>query len=328
MFKPGVVSPGAVVFSCGPLSVLADYSGNAPNAVEQGGLHLRYSGSSMASPVVAGIGALYFEKCPGASWSDFKRDLNETATEDAITGTTPNFSWGNGRANAFRTLIGAKMEHTFTEDTVICTNPIALSIPEADSVLWMNTSTDNPLAASSADSYSANYYINGCVGKTDTIDITVGSIASAPVISINNLILTSTSGPNYQWYLDGNMIDGATSSTHIAEENGDYTCVVSNASGCNEESNMINVNTIGINENQLEQIDIFPNPTNNNITITSQTEYHTLEIIDLEGRLIRKLALKNKKENIFNLHYLKSGVYTLKLVGNENISTRKLIKNN
>lgn len=327
VIKPDVVAPGAVVLSSGPLAVLANYSVSSPNSVTFGGFHLRYSGSSMSSPVVAGIGALYLQKCQQANWRDFKRDLTETATEDAITGTTPNMAWGYGRANGFRTLIAAEMSHIFTEDTVICSDPITLNLPPSDSVLWHDMTENNPYSVSSADDYSAEYYLNGCVGRTDTISITQGTVPTTPTITLNGDELSSDSGPNHQWYLDGNIINGATNATHTPTENGDYHCVVWDPSTCEAMSNVINVVVANIDENEISSLKVFPNPTTNSIQVTGLINQERMELTSTNGQIIKTYTLKNQEIFNVNLSNLESGVYYLRILSDNKIDVLKVIKN-
>lgn len=325
--KPDVVAPGAVMLSAAPLAILADYSTNYPNTVTQGGLHLRYSGSSMASPVVAGIGALYLQKCNQANWSDFKRDLTQTATEDATTGSTPNMAWGYGRANGFRTLIAAEMSHHFSEDTVLCVDPIVLNLPPSDSVLWQDLSELNPYTVTSAGNYAAEYYLNGCKGTTDTIQITTGTPPTTPVISLNGVELTADSGPNYQWYLDGELIEGATSATYTATETGDYYCVVWNNTGCEATSNTINVIIANINETELSGISLFPNPTSKIVTVTGLQYFESIELISMNGKIIKSYRLKNTSSIQLDLNNLECGLYQVRITAPDKIHTLKLIKN-
>ena len=63
--------------SSAPLFVVNDPAYN-PN-LDEGGYHMRNNGTSMASPVVAGIAALYLERCPNSSIDEFKADLFATA---------------------------------------------------------------------------------------------------------------------------------------------------------------------------------------------------------------------------------------------------------
>jgi glucose/arabinose dehydrogenase len=51
--------------------------------------------------------------------------------------------------------------------------------------------------------------------------------------------LQASPGAGYWWFLNGQIIPGATSQTFIPTQSGAYTCMIQNASGCTRESNAI-----------------------------------------------------------------------------------------
>jgi hypothetical protein len=67
----------------------------------------RNGGTSMASPIVAGIAALYLQKRPTATWNEVMQALICTAVQDSFTGAVPNYSYGNGKVNAFAAITRA-----------------------------------------------------------------------------------------------------------------------------------------------------------------------------------------------------------------------------
>src|SRR5690554_7895253 len=81
----------------------------------------------MASPVVAGIAALYLERCPNSSIDDFKNDLFGTAESDVYTGATPNNRYGYGKINAFDLLVSRNGNLQILGDSAICQMPVELT---------------------------------------------------------------------------------------------------------------------------------------------------------------------------------------------------------
>jgi subtilisin family serine protease len=105
--KPDICAPGAWVLSAGPAAVLAGLKSCCWDKVAADGWHYRNSGTSMASPMVAGICALYLQKNPTASWVQVKNALLSCATEDNFTGySLPDNFWGYGKANAYTMMTG------------------------------------------------------------------------------------------------------------------------------------------------------------------------------------------------------------------------------
>ncbi|MGB0933309.1 MAG: S8 family peptidase [Lishizhenia sp.] len=97
--KPNIAASGDVTLAAGPLFVINNPAYNA--VIDSGGFHVRNGGTSMASPTVAGIAALYLEQCNTATYQDFMLALEQSAIEDNFTGATPNFAYGFGKVHAF-----------------------------------------------------------------------------------------------------------------------------------------------------------------------------------------------------------------------------------
>ncbi|MFI5134965.1 MAG: S8 family serine peptidase, partial [Chitinophagales bacterium] len=103
--KPDIAAPGATTLSAGQFYTLYGLLIYQPYKVALGGMHNRNGGTSMASPVVAGVAALYLEKNPNASWQEVKDAILLSAKEDSLTGyNLPDNTWGYGKVDAFKAL--------------------------------------------------------------------------------------------------------------------------------------------------------------------------------------------------------------------------------
>ena len=85
---------------------------------------------------------------------------------------------------------------------------------------------------------------NGCNTYSSNINITANAAPQTPVITSNNpttscsggnIVLTSSSGNKYQWYLNGTPISGANSQSYTASTSGKYTVITINSSGCSSQ---------------------------------------------------------------------------------------------
>jgi len=90
------------------------------------------------------------------------------------------------------------------------------------------------------------------------------------------------------------------------------------------------VSSVGINEDSLDvQIQIYPNPASNHITIETTANQHLpyqLEIFDITGRIVHSEVLSESK-TLININMLHSGMYFAKIQQGSHVQLKKFIKN-
>ncbi|MBL7902743.1 MAG: S8 family peptidase [Bacteroidia bacterium] len=88
-----------------------------PTVVAQGSFHIQSGGTSAASPVVAGLAALYLQKNPNATNREIISAVRNCAYRDDYTGLAlPHPRWGFGKLDG--------------KATLLCNEPIVLEVPE------------------------------------------------------------------------------------------------------------------------------------------------------------------------------------------------------
>ncbi len=174
--KPNVTAAGDVSLASAPLAILMNPGYNA--AIDSGGMHARNGGTSMASPVVAGIAALYLERCDRATYQDFIDDIQNSAYTDGFTGITPNNAYGYGKIHA----LNALLEQTIPATPTITTSPPSSLIASAGTYFnWYNEGiiidgeNDQELVADppSGEYYVQVYNADGCSSVSLPITITL-----------------------------------------------------------------------------------------------------------------------------------------------------------
>ncbi len=114
--KPEIAAPGANDMSCIETNSQAAILAGAPTACTPGGWHVQGGGTSAASPVVAGVGALWLERFPTATWSEFRSAVWWCAKQDTFTGTNlPNADWGYGKIDAWSMMVNCAVSLTVAE---------------------------------------------------------------------------------------------------------------------------------------------------------------------------------------------------------------------
>jgi subtilisin family serine protease len=104
--KPDIAAPGANDMSCIETNSRAAILAGAPQACAPGGWHVQGGGTSAASPVVAGTGALWLERFPNATWREFRDAVIWCAKRDTFTGNNlPDYSWGYGKIDAWAMMV-------------------------------------------------------------------------------------------------------------------------------------------------------------------------------------------------------------------------------
>lgn len=308
--KPDISASGDISLSAAPLWLLTNPAYWA--AVDSGGWHARNGGTSMASPVISGIAALYLEKCNKANYADFKADLIATAYSDNYTGTLPNYGYGNGKADALALLLLNEFTATLVVSDTICSNvPILINssnlTPITDAI-WNDGFEGYPYTPSISGNYSA-IAINqkGCTAPTDTATIEVLPAFPIDPIALNgNQLSTFTLSTNYQWTLNGVDIPGATSSTlAIAPPYGTYSCYTVNTNGCVSETEPI-VIVLGLTEVNSAKISIFPNPTSDLFKIKSDEQIQSVKLYNNSGK---QLSINKIDSENYSISTLPSGIY-------------------
>ncbi len=121
-----------------------------------------------------------------------------------------------------------------------------------------------------------------------------------------------SSAPNgNQWYVDGNLIDGATGQIYNTTQDGLYTVIV-DVNGCvSEESEGYQLTGVSVDELGFENIAMYPNPATNNQPIYLQGLPHdaNVQCIDMAGRTIRNISARDH----WVLSGLNSGIYLIKI---------------
>ncbi len=319
--KPDVSASGDVMLSPAPLYMHTNAAYNS--ALELGGWHARNGGTSMASPVVAGIAALYLEKCNTSTYADFKRDLIQNAYTDFYTGTTPNFGYGHGKVNAYKTLVhSGKLIH----DSVYCGFDIpitAIAGMNIDSVHWSNGFNGNPLWANQEGTYTATIYYNGNCEAIETAILPGGIPPDSPTVSLSGNVFTASICDNYQWHRNNVLMPGETNQTLTITTGGSYMVSTTNLSGCTTYSFPYS-STLDVKEVKSNGVGAFPNPTKNLINLTGILEKDQLSLCDALGKQIQVKFLNN---SVIDLTDCQKGVYFLTINRKTEIIYLKLIRN-
>jgi hypothetical protein len=324
VIKPDIVASGDVMLSAGPLWYLSNPVNY--NKIDPGAWHMGNGGTSMSSPVIAGIAALFLERCSEANYVDFKNELFASAMPNNYTGTLPNYAYGHGLANAYQLLLANEFDITF-EPLGLCQDPVNVEIVSSQplvSVEWWNGQTQpTQLITSPTMIELSGFNENGCESSSGNVQIVQYDLPSISPISLSNGQLSTVSSDDYQWTINGNEIVGATNSTlNLGNLNGVFTCYTTSEDGCIAETSPFNY-FLGVTNLTSNEILVFPNPTNETVTIKTNLEVTQSTIYDAIGR---KLDIQVDATGTFDLGSFSNGIYTLLLETNHGQFQTKIIR--
>ena len=179
---------------------------------------------------------------------------------------------------------------------------------------------------------------NGCLDTTllgNPLSIQVWD--PNPQVAEQGDSLVVVNGPfvQYQWYFNGAPIPGAIADFHIPTESGNFYVEVWDENDCQDGSSNIEYTFIsGITDlGSLYDIKVYPNPTNNFFTLEvdfGKRISGTISLMDVAGRQIitpENLSDVSSIRRTFDMEHLAKGVYQLRLVTQEGVAVKSVIRN-
>jgi len=305
------------------------------------------SGTSFASPLTAGVCGLIYS-VPCVNLADMSMLDPQGAADivrnailngvDPVTNLTTETVTG-GRLNSFNSCaiiqgdcasFGCSGAFSATQTDVIlcfgeCTGEITVSAsggsgnyifdigngPQTDSVFTGLCAGNYSIAVD--DGVSCNFTIDVVIEEPTeiTISATTANETFGNDGSINVTVNGGVGPYIYSWIGPGGFTSSMEDPTEL--EGGFYTVTVTDANNCemtSEEFEVISV--LGLGQNKIE-FSIYPNPTNDIITISlSNEEKIDLILFDNTGKVVHNEQL-NKTTNTVDLSNLSKGIYTIKL---------------
>lgn len=135
-----------------------------------------------------------------------------------------------------------------------------------------------------------------------------------PSVSLISGALVSTPASSYQWYMNGNLIAGATSQSYTPSQYGVYVVKTTDANGCvfaHSTSFVYSATTaIKASNAELSTLNVYPNPGSGLFTLELaglSDKAFTVSVYDVNG----KLLLKEKNATTINLGSYDTGIYLI-----------------
>jgi uncharacterized repeat protein (TIGR01451 family) len=179
-----------------------------------------------------------------------------------------------------------------TEGAEICEGEeVVLGASGADTYDWdgLGTTAEITVSPTETTTYEVTGFNEINCSTVAEVTVTVNQTPEASFLDNGN-VLTASDGNAWQWYLNGEAIEGATNQTYEVLEDGNYSVEVYSEAGCLGVSAEVNVIYVGIAELNASELKLFPVPVNGNgilnITGVNVSELTNLQIIDASGRMV------------------------------------------
>ena len=236
--------------------------------------------------------------------------------------------------------------HVELQPTPVVDAGVALTVCEGDSVtltasgtattyIWNNGVTNNvPFVVTNSDVFTVTGYDNyGCSDQ----DFTLVSVTPVPAVTLvlSDTVFCLTDNP---MYLSGIPSAGTFYGTGVIGNMfypdvagpGDHDIIYSytNGGGCSgfDTTTVSVIDCTGMDENDLFNVSIFPNPTSGQLSITFPAEDdYTLSFIDAPGQIVQTTQISAQKTVQLDLNSFAPGVYMLKIENAEGFVLKRVV---
>ena len=292
---------------------------------------------SLSVVVTSGNGPFTYQWLPSGGTDTLAQNLHAGTYSVLVTDVAGCISVLTGVVDEPELLIanaGADVSLCFGENTVLGGAPVATGGTGPYTYLWspageLSSATDSTPVATPAANRTYECVVtdsHGCTASS-SVDVTVNPLPTAPTISVTTDSLFSSAAFAYQWYVDGNIINGFTSQLCIPFQNGNYTVVITDVNGCTATSAGYQYNSTAINISSGElHFEFYPNPAQNEITFNFQMRAEGVLIIqNLTGETLMYKKISEMKQ-VVNLNTLAPSVYIFQIISGDKIFRGRFIK--
>ena len=223
---------------------------------------------------------------------------------------------------------------------VLCDNETTVldAGPGYSSYLWSNGATSQTITTSLSGNYTVSVTTaQGCEGL-DVIGLTQNSSPQAAFAWLEtgglNVDFSYTGSGTGQFFWDFNG-DGNTDNTQVGNATytfpalGQYTArlIVTNACGSDTAYVSISLIGLGIDAATQMQLQVFPNPAKNQLTVQSAQAMERIRILDFAGRVIQEIDVQGEHSNL-DVSHLANGIYFIQVMNALEVSsTLRFVKN-
>jgi hypothetical protein len=152
--------------------------------------------------------------------------------------------------------------------------------------------------------------------------VVVCALTATTTVLQGNTIHAVETG-TYQWIdcITSVLIPNETGQNYSPATNGTYAVIIT-SNGCTDTSACVVIGSMGIDDNELSGVNVYPNPFKSTIQVSNTTGNETFELMNTLGQVIWSGMEVNTKD----FSSLVRGVYILQITKGSNVKQLRLIK--
>ncbi len=193
------------------------------------------------------------------------------------------------------------------------------------------------IVAFGEDVWGEMYAVRSGTGTISRVVESSGELVNQIILNGADQAESLLEGESYAWYLDGEIIEGATDQIITVPQPGVYTVVITTATGCEVQSNSVNITTVGVSDHKsIKVFNVFPNPATDLLNLEIELNESSIDgfqiaIFSIDGKEVLKASsnVNSTFSPIIDVRNLKNGIYFLQCRNSngETLATRKIVIN-
>ncbi|MEO0339677.1 MAG: DUF4832 domain-containing protein [Bacteroidota bacterium] len=243
--------------------------------------------------------------------------------QDATLATNPDYSIRLANENTWEPTTG--YNDLLQMVTLSCSPTATTDVQVAcESFTWQDGNTYT------ANNNTATYTLMGANGcdSVVTLDLTINGVSDITTMINDATITANNTNASYQWLDCGNgsgIIPGEINGSFTAIVSGNYAVEITK-NACRDTSACIPILVTDILEGEKDQFQVFPNPAGDQIFVQHPIGVNgVIQIFDASGKEIIREDLEETR-SVINLNKVKPGPFFVRIISDQNLITKKLIK--
>ncbi len=160
-------------------------------------------------------------------------------------------------------------------------------------------------------------YLNACISESSTLELTVVPLPSGEINQIGSQLLAPEGAISYQWYRNGNLLEGENFRILELKQTGSYKVVLENSLGCSVILPALKITVSGLFSRIIfNELMIYPNPASKQLNVKipndSMAKITSFEVYSVDGKKLTSVLhviRKNETEFMLEVENLSPGIY-------------------